>query len=105
MMTIVKQLKELMTMMNVKELREILNNVLDRLEEAPEKEAIVGLLEACEVIDEHYKSYCEELEEQGGDEPGSLYKDGVSIEYYIEASWWHDVSVQLRKLRAGSSAG
>lgn len=80
--------------------RNIIDRVVEELKTSPEKCAIVDLLKACEVIDAYYrKEYCDTSDEDYGEPIGTAYKHGISLEFYIESSWWHDVSVQLRKLR------
>jgi len=61
-------------------------------------EVIAELIAACRGIDEHYKEMCAEADDRYGDPDGTTYRDGISIEFYIEADWWHDVSLALRKL-------
>lgn len=75
-----------------------LTQVIEDLNEAPEKSTIVDLLDACKDIDIYYEKYCEECDEQWGDSPGTAYEEGMNLEFYIEASWWHRVSKELRKL-------
>lgn len=74
--------------------------VKELVEQAPELDAITDLISACQKIEYHYQEFCKEMDENFGDEPGTSYEEGVNIEYYIEADWWHDVSVALRKLGA-----
>ena len=69
------------------------------VERAPEKDAIVDLINACENIDRHYKQFCREMDQGFGEQIGTAYKTGICIEYEIEADWWHDVSIALRKLK------
>lgn len=65
----------------------------------PEKEALLNLVEECENIDAYYEEWCEELDEETGEDIGTSYKHGVSLEFQIEASWWHKVSLALRQLK------
>jgi len=85
----------------VEQARRLLKNALTEIEDAPELSAIIDLLAACEVIDERYQDFCADFDRDDGDEIGTLYNSygGISIEYYIEADWWHDVSRALRALR------
>lgn len=76
----------------------ILENVLHRMDVEPAAGAITDLVEACKVIDDHYKMYCEEFDVDDDVPRGTTYNEGVNIEFYIEADWWHDVSLALRKL-------
>lgn len=74
-----------------------LNLVLEELAKVPDKSTLVDLFAALENIERHYIEFCASCDE--GQEPGSTYRDGISLEFYIEADWWHDVSVALRKLK------
>ena len=58
------------------------------------------LLKKLEVIDDYYKTTCEEGDEQEGLEPGTTYKTGYNMEFYIESIWWDDVSQIFRKIKA-----
>jgi hypothetical protein len=75
-----------------------LDAAIQDLETAPEKTALVDLLRAIRSIDNYYKDWCDEIDEENNDTQGTTYEEGVSMEFYIEADWWHDVSVALRKL-------
>lgn len=59
---------------------------------------IYNLIEKCQQLDVHYKQYCDEVDEADDAEPGTTYRDGISIEFYIEADWWHDISLILREM-------
>jgi len=72
---------------------------LEELQKNPEVSAISELLAACEPIEMYYKQWCDEHDDETGDTPGNTYKHGTSLEFYIEADWWHDVSLALRKLK------
>ena len=75
-----------------------IGDVLEEIKSTPEKVAISELLTACNQIEEYYKSWCEEMDEARGVPEGTTYKGGVSIEFYIEADWWHEASLALRKI-------
>lgn len=75
-----------------------INKALNLLEEAPEADALVSLLLRCRALDEYYKQWCNDLDNLYGDEPGTAYKEGTSMEFYIESSDWHALSLELRKL-------
>ncbi len=77
----------------------LIKGILQELDSAPEKSEIAGLLAACDVIDEKYKEFCDNHDDFSGEEAGTTYKNGINIEFEIEADWWHDVSLLLRKLR------
>jgi hypothetical protein len=81
---------------NLDTARITLNNAIELLKAAPERSAISDLIMACEVIDAQYKQMCEDTYQSGKD----AYENGVSIEFYIEAEDWHEVSLALRKLRS-----
>lgn len=76
-------------------------NVLDRLEtdEKMGETSLADLVEACERVDAYYKQWCRELDEETMEDEGTSYRDGISLEFQIEADWWHDISLALRKLR------
>jgi hypothetical protein len=57
---------------------------------------IQELIETCKVVDEQYKQQCEKWDADMG---SSSYKDGINIEYCIEAADWHRISLALRKLQ------
>ena len=87
---------------DLKQARRLLHEYIEDFENTPEREiseAIAELLVACERIDDHYKEVCEEIDNALREKKGTAYRDGWNMEYYIESSLWHDVSVQLRKLR------
>jgi len=75
-----------------------LQKVQKGIEDTPNLEALNELMEALIPIEMHYRDFCEGCDQDFGDEPGTTYEDGISLEYYIEASWWHEVSLALRKL-------
>ena len=68
-------------------------------EQTPEREHIAKLIEACERLDEYYKDWCEEIDDEYGDERGTAYEQGTNMEFYIESSEWHNISEALRELR------
>lgn len=85
---------------NIEHAKRLLTTVEEDLKNAPEKADIVELMEACERIDRYYKNrFCVEMDAEYGEDEGTTYEDGISLEFYIEADWWHDISVVLRKLR------
>jgi len=76
-----------------------LKKVKRGIEDTPNLEALNELMEALIPIELHYRdNFCAGCDRDFGDEPGSAYEEGISMEYYIESSWWHDVSLALRKL-------
>lgn len=76
-----------------------IERIIDDLDRDPEKEALLNLVEACEKIDAYYEQWCKELDEEIGENEGASYKYGVSLEFQIEADWWHEVSLALRQLK------
>ncbi len=82
--------------------RDYINSVIRDIENAPQKEAIVDLLKVCQSLDEYYKEYCDELDVANGDEVGTAYRDDPNVEFYIDTSNWHDISLALRKLNLGA---
>lgn len=78
--------------------------VLERIEanEKVSETSLVDLIRACERVDAYYKQFCAECDADWGDDEGSAYRDGVSLEFQIEADWWHSISLALRKLKEES---
>ena len=75
-----------------------LNDVAIDLDNAPEAAEMRDLFKALKSIDDYYKNeFCKELDETYEETPGTTYKNGISLEFEIEASWWHEVSLILRK--------
>jgi len=72
---------------------------LNDLRTAPEKADISELLDQIQKLDDHYKRWCDEYDKLQGEEIGTTYKHGVCLEYYIEAEWWHDISLAFRKIK------
>jgi len=87
----------------INELKQIQKLAQTAIDEAnrkePDRELINGLINFCMVIEESYQNFCNELDENWGDPGGTAYENGVSIEFQIEADWWHDISLILRKLQ------
>ena len=59
--------------------------------------AMPDLLRALLALEEHYKEFCLSMDDNYQEPDGTTYRDGINIEFYIEASDWHDISVALRK--------
>ena len=76
-----------------------LTKALERIDNEPALGVITDLIEACEEIDRHYKAMCDETDDYHKDPVGTSYENGINIEFYIETSWWHTISLALRKLR------
>lgn len=83
----------------VKNLIDVIINQHEKATNVAKNEGILALVEACEVVDRQYKTMCDELDEEVGDVAGMGYERGISIEFYIEASDWHDISIALRKIK------
>jgi len=79
--------------------KSLIDRALLRIENAPEVSALITLIEKCESLDAHYKRACEEVDLDNGDEIGTAYEGGFSMEYYIESDWWQEISEALRVLR------
>jgi len=75
-----------------------LNLVLEELAKVPDKSELVDLFEALTNLESRYIEFCESCDEGQGQELGTTYRDGISLEFYIEAEVWHEVSKALRKL-------
>ena len=84
---------------NLESAERMIKEARQELKDAPEKAALVELINSCESLDRHYKKYCEEVDYMNGDEPGTAYEGGFSMEYYIEGDWWQTISEALRVLR------
>lgn len=83
----------------MKNLIDVIIDQNEKAEKLAKNEGILALVEACEVIDRQYKTMCDELDEEVGDDVGMGYEHGISIEFYIEATDWHDISIALRKIK------
>jgi len=78
--------------------KNLINNAIEEIKNAPEKESIIELIASCQALDVYYKEWCKEQDEDTGDPVGTCYKEGTSMEFYIESDDWHNISIQLRKL-------
>lgn len=79
--------------------KNLIDTSLSDLRTTPEKADISELLDQVQKLDNHYKQMCDDFDESDGTEIGTTYRDGISIEYQIEAEWWHDISLAFRKFR------
>lgn len=77
----------------------LIEGVVQQLEAAPEKAAIIKLIATCESQDRHYKKTCEEVDLDNGDPIGTAYEDGFNMEYYMDSDSWQEISEALRVLR------
>lgn len=75
-----------------------ITKAINLLDENPTEDALCDVLQHCKALDEYYKKWCAEQDEAYGDPKGTSYKDGVSMEFYIEAEFWHEISLALREL-------
>lgn len=73
---------------------------LEQLDKQPSLTAISDLIQACSMIEDYYREeFCPALDREYGDPEGTTYKVGANLEFYIEADWWHEVSLALRRLQ------
>jgi len=72
---------------------------LNDLRTAPEKADISELLDQVQKLDNYYKEWCDEFDTDDEAELGTTYRDGIWVEFQIEADWWHEISLAFRKLR------
>lgn len=82
-----------------------IDEVIQDLEDAPEKADIIDLIKACEFLDEDYKeNFCDSNDRMESLPIGTTYNEehGEYMEYYCEASAWHEVSKILRKMRTNN---
>ncbi len=84
---------------NLTKAKMLIDEAIGELKSTPEKKIIAELLAACEIIDAHYKEACDDIDDALREKQGTAYRDGWNMEYYIESDWWHQVSIQLRKLK------
>lgn len=86
---------------NLKQIERATENIKKTLNETENYkiELIDDLVKACEVIDNVYYEMCGVYDIEDGLSQDTTYNEGVSIEFYIEAEWWHEVSIALRKLK------
>jgi len=84
-----------------------LDEVNARIAATPNLNDLEELIAACKDIDLSYVDYCGENDTNYGYEDGETYRDedGPCSEFYIESSWWHRVSLALRKVANSSPSG
>ena len=71
----------------------------EELDRVSNLEAIAKLMEAIRPVDRYYKNdFCKELDKDYGEPEGTTYKDGISLEFYVEAADWHNISLAFREL-------
>lgn len=83
----------------IKQSLQYIEEEIDKIDNAPERSAIVELIESLEDLDESYRMYCKQLDEEREVEAGTHYTDGVYDDFYIEAELFHEVSLALRKIK------
>lgn len=73
---------------------------LKKLDEEPSLTAISDLIQACNVVEDYYREeFCPSLDREYGEPEGTTYEQGANLEFYIEADWWHYISLALRRLK------
>ncbi len=88
-----------MTIVNdLEDAQRLIEIALRDLKDTPEKVAIANLIEACMMLEENYKEFCTACDQDFYDKEGTTYRDGISLEFYIESSLWHNVSKALREI-------
>ena len=86
-----------------------LDSVNDRIAATPNLNDLEELIAALGVIDSHYIEYCGENDADYDLHDGETYssEDSPCAEFYIEADWWHRVSLAMREIankrRSGGS--
>ncbi len=86
-------------MNNLERIKQLIQNEIDRPDHNNNNDLIDQLIAACEVIDAEYKIMCNEIDTYAGDSAGEpSYVQGVSTEFYIEGTDWHNISLVLRQL-------
>ncbi len=88
-MTIVNDLEEAQTYIEF---------ALREIKATPEKADMADLIEACMKLEEHYEEFCKGCDQDFYEEEGTTYRNGISLEFYIESSLWHNVSKALREI-------
>jgi len=84
---------------NLKQAQHQIQGCIDLLNMIPGKVEMAEIFEILRRLDEDYKRWCDEYDEQYGDGAvGLTYEEGISLEYYIEAETMHDLSKLIRKL-------
>jgi len=87
---------------NIRRIRNILDHsekVIAETDALSRTLHIRDLVEKLQAIDDYYKNCCDETDYECGETPGTTYEEGTSIEFYIESSDWHEVSLILRELK------
>ena len=84
---------------NIEYAERYLAKAKEDIEKNPDIDTLSELLDALFVIENYYRDrFCPECDEDFGEDNGTTYEEGISLEFYIEAVWWHDVSKAIRKL-------
>ncbi len=88
------------TIENLKTINNQLTNVIKTLEQvnAAKLGLVADLIGACQEIDTEYKDFCNEIDDENEQEIGITYAKGISVEWQIEADWWHPISKILNKI-------
>ena len=60
------------------------------------------IIRALTKMDERYREFCNRFDEEDGKDLGTTYEDdfGPSVEFYVEADHWHELSLALRQWKA-----
>jgi hypothetical protein len=80
-------------------------NILERIRLRIEADSTVGitaeLMETIEKLDQQYKEFCADVDDDDNLDPGTTYNDefGPNTEFYIEADDWHKISQAFRKIK------
>ena len=84
----------------IKYIQSQLSDVLELLIKNPKQDLIISLITECKKIDDEYKQWCDEWDEDNNQPIEYTYKHGICMEFYIESAAWHDISLILRKLES-----
>jgi len=84
---------------NLETAQKYIAQALTDIKENPEQDALVNLLDAIQALEWHYQDFCEGCDVEFDEEKGTTYRKGISLEFYIESSLWHDVSKAFRLIR------
>lgn len=76
----------------------LIESIIDDFSKTPEKTATHELIRFVSKLNADYLDWCLEMDDQFDQPHGTTYEDGISLEYYIEASDMHELSKIIRKL-------
>lgn len=77
----------------------LVDSIAEDVKESSKNYDILELLSVLKELDEQYRDWCSEIDDEYEEEIGTTYENGISLEYYIEAETMHTISKLLRKIK------